>query len=267
VVALARSAAAAGRVVALGAEALEGDLDVPAPLAAAFAGVGADVLVNLASLGFGHGPAVIAAATDAGIVRAVFVSTTAIFTTLAAPSKAVRLAAESAVAASALGWTIIRPTMIYGTPGDRNMVRLLKLVQRTSVVVVPGDGRGLQQPVHVDDVALAISAAVERPATAGVAYDLAGPDALPLNAIIADAADTLGRRPRIVHVPLGPTTAMVRAYERVARHPRLRAEQLARLAEDKVFDIAPARRDLDFEPRSFTEGIRAEAEMLASPGA
>ncbi len=242
---------------------MEGDLDEPASLACAFAGAGADVLVNLASLGFGHGPTVIAAATDAGIRRAVFVSTTAIFTTLPAPSKAVRQAAESDLASSVLSWTIIRPTMIYGTPGDRNMVRLLKLVQRRSVVVVPGTGRGLQQPVHVDDVAMAISAAAERPATAGVAYDLAGPEPLTLDAVIAASAAALGRQPHIVHLPLGPTTAMVRAYERVARRPRLRGEQLARLAEDKVFDIGPARRDLGFEPRSFTEGIRAEAAMLA----
>ncbi len=260
--ALARSADAAGRVAALGAEPVRGDLDDPASLNAAFAGSDADVLVNLASLGFGHVPAVIAATTAAAIGRAIFVSTTAIFTTLSASSKAVRQAAEADIVASNLSWTIIRPTMIYGTPGDRNMARLLKLVQRRSVVVVPGGGRGLQQPVHVDDVAMAITLAAERPATTGAAYDVAGPEALPLDTIVAAAAEALGRRPCVVHVPLGPTTAMVRAYERVARRPRLRAEQLVRLAEDKVFDIGPARRDLDFRPRTFVEGIRAEAEML-----
>jgi hypothetical protein len=40
-------------------------------------------------------------------------------------------------------------------------------------------------------------------------------------------------------------------------------EQLKRVAEDKVFDIGPARLDLDYAPRCFAEGIRAEAAMGA----
>ncbi len=261
---LARSPEAAGRIASLGAEPLRGDLDDAASLGDGFAAAEAQVLVNLASLGFGHAPAVIAAATSAGIERAVFVSTTAIFTTLSAPSKAARQTAEADIVASGLHWTI-RPTMIYGAPGDRNMARLLKLIRRTPVVVVPRTGRGLQQPVHVADVAAAIAAAAERPATAGAAYDVAGPEALTLDAIIAAAAEAVGRRPLMVHVPLGPAASMVRAYERLVRRPRLRAEQLERLAEDKTFDIGPAHRDLGFRPRSFSEGIRSEADMLLPP--
>ena len=61
-----------------------------------FASAGCDALVNLASLGFGHAPAIVGAAVGAGLDRAVFVSTTAVTTTLPARSKAVRLAAEQA---------------------------------------------------------------------------------------------------------------------------------------------------------------------------
>ena len=61
-----------------------------------FAAARCDALVNLASLGFGHAPAIIAAAEQAGIGRAVFVSTTAVTTALPAPSKRMRLAAERA---------------------------------------------------------------------------------------------------------------------------------------------------------------------------
>ena len=113
-VALARSETAAAAVTALGARPVTGDLDDPRSVANAFARSGCDVLVNLASLGFGHGPGIVAAAELAGIPRAVFVSTTAVTTTLAARSRQVRLAAEQQVRESALDWTILRPTMIYG---------------------------------------------------------------------------------------------------------------------------------------------------------
>src|SRR5215831_16884028 len=54
-----------------------------------FAMQGADVLVNIASLGFGHAESIISAAKNAGIQRAIFISTTAIFTRLNAMSKKV----------------------------------------------------------------------------------------------------------------------------------------------------------------------------------
>jgi hypothetical protein len=42
----------------------------------------------------------------------------------------------------------------------------------------------------------------------------------------------------------------------------MKSEQVARLAEDKAVDIGPARADLDFDPRPFGDGIRAEAVEL-----
>ena len=68
-----------------------------------------DILVNIASLGFGHADGIVKAAEDAGIKRAIFISTTAIFTRLNASSKSVRLAAEETIMKSSLAYTILRP--------------------------------------------------------------------------------------------------------------------------------------------------------------
>ena len=260
--ALARTAAAAERVTELGATPIPGDLDDPASVDAAFATSEAEALVNLASLGFGHAPVVVAAAEEAGLKRAVFVSTTAILTRLATASKPVRVAAEETIAASALDWTIIRPTMIYGTPADRNMARLLRRLRRLPVLPLPGGGTALQQPVHVDDLATVIVNALDRPATVHRAYDVGGPEPLTLRAVIQEAGRAVDRAPRLVPVPLTPVVGLARLYEAVAPSPRLRSEQVARLAEDKAVDISPARIDLDFHPRPFAEGIRAEGAML-----
>jgi len=74
-VALARSQAAERVVAGHGARAMPGDLDDLGQMAEVFAAARCDALVNLASLGFGHAPAIIGAAQQAGIGRAVFVST------------------------------------------------------------------------------------------------------------------------------------------------------------------------------------------------
>ena len=87
-VALARSDAAARAVADCGARPVGGDLDEAGRLPDVFAAARCDALVNLASLGFGHAPAIIAAAEQAGIGRAVFVSTTAVTTTLARADEA-----------------------------------------------------------------------------------------------------------------------------------------------------------------------------------
>jgi uncharacterized protein YbjT (DUF2867 family) len=261
VVALARSEAAAATVMALGARPVMGDLGDASSVAGAFAKAGCDVLVNLASLGFGHGPAIVAAAERAGMSRAVFVSTTAVTTTLAAPSKQIRLAAEQRVRDSELKWTILRPTMIYGDAGDRNLSRLLRLLRRAPVLPVPGGGH-LQQPVHVADVAQAVLAAAQCPAAAARTYDVAGPEPLTFTELLTISASAVASRTRFVPVPLLPVIAAARGYELLTGSPRLRTEQVRRLAEDKVFAIDDAVRDLDYAPRSFADGIRAEARAM-----
>ena len=261
-IALARSQAAADSVSAAGAQPLHGDLADAGRLTAAFADADCDALVNLASLGFGHAAGIVTAAERAGIRRCVFVSTTAVTTSLPAQSKRVRLAAERRIRNSQLDWTIVRPTMIYGAPGDRNLSRLLTVLRKAPVLPVPGGGDRLQQPVHVADLAEAVLTAAERPAAVGRTYDLAGPHALTFAELLAISAGAVASHTRFVSVPLAPVVTAIRGYEKLSKRPRIRAEQLLRLAEDKAFAIDEAIRDLGYAPRPFAAGIMAEARAM-----
>ena len=156
-------------------------------------------------------------------------------------------------------WTILRPTMIYGALGDQNLSRLLTLLHRVPLLPVPGGGRHLQQSVHVADLAGAVLAAVERPAAAGTTYDVAGPAPLKFAELLQISARTVNSRARFVPMLLAPAMGAARCYERIGRHPRIRAEQQQRLAEDKALAIDDAARDLGYAPRSFADDILAEA--------
>jgi nucleoside-diphosphate-sugar epimerase len=221
-----------------------------------------DSLVYTASMGFGHVPGVVAAAEKAGVRRAVFVSTTGIFTRLPAESKAVRVAAEETVRASGLAWTIVRPTMIYGAPGDRNMERLLRRVANARPVFVPGNGSALIQPVHVDDLADAIVAAFSSPAAERKSYDLSGAAPLSLDATIAAAAAAVGARRTKIHLPLSPVAVTLRLFETLRLPVPVKSEQVRRLSEDKAFAHDDAVRDFGFAPRTFQAGIAEEARLL-----
>ena len=227
VVALARSEAAAAAVAALGARPAGGDLDDPVSLAKGFAAAKCDVLVDLASLGFDHEPA-IAAAERSAIARAVFVSTKVVKTSLPAACERVRPAAEQRIRASDLNWTILRPTVIYGDPGDRNLSRLLPLLPRAPILPVHGAAHS-QQPVQAADVADAVLAAAERPAAAGHVCDVAGPAPLTFTELLRTAADAVASRTRFVPVPLPPVVAAGRGYELLNKSPKIRVEQLRRL--------------------------------------
>lgn len=240
-----------------------GDVGDVGSLAAALAGI--DVLVNVASLGFGHAPTIVQAAREAGVPRAVFVSTTALLTTIPAQSKAVRAAAEALIVKSGIAATILRPTMIYGSRRDRNISRLIGYVKASPLIPVFGSGSHLQQPVHVDDVAAAIACSALTPLATGRTYTIAGPQALSYNQVIDAVAAAVGRRVLKVHLPASPVVAALSRLESVGLRLPIKSEQVRRLEEDKTFEIADAVRDLGFSPRSFEEGVRLEvAEMAGS---
>jgi uncharacterized protein YbjT (DUF2867 family) len=237
-----------------------GDLQDESRLAEVFRGH--DLLLNIASLGFGHAAGIVAAAERAGVGRAVFVSTTAIFTGLNAPSKKVRVAAEQCVTNSRLAWTIVRPTMIYGSAQDRNICRLVCLVRRSPVIPVIGTGQRLMQPIYVDDLAHAIVAAGVQPACAGRAYNLSGREPLTFDELIRTVAAALNRHRLILHLPHRPIVGMLGFCERRGLVLPLRAEQVLRLEEDKAFSWAEAGRDFGFSPRPFSEGIRRQLVQM-----
>jgi nucleoside-diphosphate-sugar epimerase len=227
---------------------------------------GCHTLINVGSLGFGHGPDIVAAAKQAGIRRAVFVSTTAIFTKLDAKTKAIRMVAETAIQESGLAWTILRPTMIYGSERDRNIYRLVRVLTRIPVFPVFGDGTHLQQPIHVEDLAWAIVTVAQSDVAVGKAYNLAGKAPLSFNELIRTVGRVLGRRVFIPHVPQRVVLPMLELYGKISSRPILKVEQVLRLNEDKTFSYEDAARDFGFAPRSFEDGIKVMILSLRAKG-
>jgi nucleoside-diphosphate-sugar epimerase len=231
-----------------GLEVRVGDLAAPLPLA------GISTLIYCASMGFGHVPPLVRQLEACGVKRAVFVSTTAIFTSLPTNSRAPRLTAEAAVKTSSLDWTLVRPTMIYGTARDRNISRLLRFLKRWPIF--PVCGNALWQPIYVEDLAAAVVAALDSPSAIGTAYNLAGAAPLAFSDLVRTAARAVGRRVLLAPVPIDAAVMAARLTRIVS------PEQIRRLAEDKAFAITDAARDFGFAPHTFEQGVRLEARAL-----
>jgi len=238
-----------------------GDVSNTESLASAMQGT--DMFVNIASLGFKHADSIVRAAKDAGIQRAVFISTTAIFTQLNASSKKVRVAAELAVETSGLKYTILRPTMIYGSPRDRNMWRLIKFMRLSPIVPIFGDGKYLQQPIYVDDVAAAVLGCLKADVTIGKSYNIAGKHPLTYDEVIDTIAKAMNRRVWKLHIASKPVVFLLGLFERMHIPFPIKAEQVLRLNENKDFSYTQAERDFGFSPFSFEVGIGMELNSVA----
>jgi len=248
------------KLLDLGLKCVEGDLSDLNSLKKIFPAY--KTLINVASIGFGAAPTIVQACEESGIDRAIFISTTAIFTHLNAPSKGIRVAAENSIKNSHLKYTILRPTMIYGTPKDRNMIRLLTFLDKFPIIPIFGSGKFLQQPVHVEDVAWAIVKAVKCPQTHQKEYDISGKEALTYNQIIEIASEALGKKTIRLHIPVYLAIALIKAIKLLGVKLPITEEQILRLNENKNFDYSLASQDFQYSPRSFTEGIHQEVQFL-----
>lgn len=223
---------------------------------------GVDTLINIASLGFGHGPDIVKACEKKGLPRAIFISTTAMFTQLNASTKVIRQKAEKSIKDSNINYTILRPTMIYGTEKDRNMCRLIKFLNKSPVFPVFGNGEYLQQPIHVDDLADAIIKALLSKNVLRKEYNLSGKMEIPYNEIIDITSSFLNRKIRRIHLPVKPVLLALSGYEKFSSKPILKAEQVLRLNENKNFSHEEATKDFNFITRSFKEGIKQEIQLM-----
>ena len=223
----------------------------------------ADALLHVA--GIEYAPPVVRAAGRAGVERVLIVGSTSAHSAYAFRSGP-KLRMERLVRGSGLAWTILRPSMIYGSERDKNVHRLLRFLDRSPVFPVFGLGTNLWQPVYHEDCARGVLEALERPASVRRSYDLPGAEPLAYLDLVKTAAAALGRSPRIVRLPIEPIRLALAAGERLRLPLPFDSGQVMRLREDKAYPYERARRDLDYAPRPFKEGVALEVARLRSLG-
>lgn len=152
-----------------------------------------------------------------------------------AEDRVLRVAASRGAAA-----TLLRPTLVYGAGRDRSLAPIARFARRWRVFPRIVGARGLRQPVHADDLALACIAVASSPRTAGRHYEVGGGERLSFPAMIERTCRSLDVRCVAVPVPL----FALRAF---APH----SAAVARLARDLVADNGDAARDFGWAPRPF----------------
>lgn len=165
------------------------------------------------------------------------------------------LEAEGAVRAAAPQARILRPTMIYGYPGDGNLSVLMRKMRRWPLAPMMGSGGALQQPVYYKDLAQAAVDCLFDAASAGTTRAVAGPAPVTKIALYQAVAAAARATPIIASVPSAPAAVMTRLFERMGLHFPVKSAQFRRADLDKI----PLGAETTLTKTSLEEGLRALA--------
>ena len=161
--------------------------------------------------------------------------------------------AEQRIAAACeqhnVGWTILRPTLIYAEGRDTNITPLSHLIRRFGFMPLVGGAPGLRQPVHAEDLAIGALAAASSRAAINKVYALPGGETLTYREMIGRIFDGMRLPRRTISVP----PALWRAGFILAKplFPGANVAMGTRMMKDMTFDSTPAVQDFCWHPRAF----------------
>jgi NADH dehydrogenase len=284
VVALVRSAGAGEKVtqrltaaLAANLELRTGDVDRPATLPPALAGV--DAVVHLVAIprDWNGGKKLlevnldgtrnlIAAMQASGVRRLVHLGALGVEDREQLHYATSKARAERAVVESGLEWTVLKPSLLFG-PGDGFFNIVADLVRLSpGVVPVPGDGTSRFQPLHVGDLALCLRLSLERPETVGHAFELGGPRIWTYREITAEVCRGMGRRRAIIPMPVPLIKIVAGVAEAVHLPFPVATDQLRQLALDNVGPLDGVHSAFGFIPRRMEGELRYLRRRKAQQG-
>jgi len=288
--AMVRNPAKAGELVAAGASIVTGDMTDPGSFAAATCGCQAVLHFAGTTNEFKprahfervnvEGTRVLAeAALRDGVERFIHVSTVWVYglwsgpgvcetspcresgqayadTKLGAEREVRRLTAERGLPA-----VILQPSEVYG-PGDPNWTeRPLELIKNGRMILA-GGGRGLVQPVFIDDIVEGIVAAAER-GRVGETYILCGAEVVTIGEFFGHYARMMGKA-RLPSIPGRLALGLAGASESMAkvlrRAPVFTRQEVMSTTATATYDGRKAERELGFKPKTTLAAGMREVE-------
>lgn len=151
-----------------------------------------------------------------------------------------------------IGWTILRPTLIYGRSNDRNLSEIVKIIRKLRFFPLFGKAEGLRQPIYVDDVALACLLAGLSSNTMNKAYNISGAERLSYKQMVAHVFAAMGLKPRFLTINLSLFSLALFFLKKIPRYRNWNADMVLRMNRDMVFSHDEATHDFGFNPRRFS---------------
>jgi len=206
------------------------------------------------------------AARAAGVERLVMVSPLGSAPSAGLPFLRSRGAAEQHVRESGVPHVLLQSSLMFGA-GDRLVEGLIRVLRRTGVVLLPGTGRTLVQPIWVGDVVSCILRALQDDDCVDRTIPIGGPQHLSYEEI-ADQVSKMMNLPRVkLHLSPRALGWTVRLLETFGQHLFLGYRHLELLDVGTVTAPDAVVRSFGFHPMPLIEGIAYQVATASAAGA
>lgn len=163
--------------------------------------------------------------------------------------------AEHLIINSGLDYTIIRTGLVYGA-GDGFTQSLAKLMRMSPLLVlVPGEGKMLVQPLWVDDLVTGLLWALDLPASTNSVIEVGGPEHLSFYEVMETVAKAIHKGPKFISsnpIQLGALTQFLQGlFKDFPTNPFW----LDYLAENRVTALDSMPRHFGINPARFSQKL------------
>ena len=111
-----------------------------------------------------------------------------------------KILTENRLYDSGLPYVVLRPDMIY-CRNEKKMTEYAGMIQKGFAVVV-GSGTYLRSPTHLDDMLAIFELVLNGNRFTNKVYEVGSPEPLSMDDIVKTLARVLGRKVRLIHLPL-----------------------------------------------------------------
>ncbi len=161
---------------------------------------------------------------------------------------------EEAVRSSNLDYTILEPSVMFGT-GAGFITRLVRSLKTFPFLApIPGSGKTRFQTIWVEDVATCVLKALGGEKSRQTCR-IGGPEHLTYEQILDAVIAALGTKRIKVHLPLLLMRPAVMAMEKVMSDPPVTLGELKQLEVDNTTDLDSVERQFGFKPLPLSQGL------------
>lgn len=197
-----------------------------------------------------------AASRDAGVEKFIQISGIGADAKSSSPYIRARGRGEEAVKAAFPGAVIVRPAVMTG-PDDAFITTIARLIRLLPIYPLFGEGSTRLQPVHVEDVAEAVSRlALGQSSTNAAIFEFAGPRIYSYRELVGEIAAQLKVRVRTVPVPFALWSILATATEFLPSASLTRNQVDLMRLDNVAAESLPGLKELDIQSRGIEEVIR-----------
>lgn len=204
---------------------------------------------------------IVKAAVYANVKRIILVHTTGIYSKFKSASEEYQRIEKNVgaiVEGKNIEVVILRPTLIYGSIHDNNMIVFIKMIDKLKYVPIVDNGSGLLQPVFAKDLGKAYYQVITNTSISAGNYILSGDQPITMKALFQEIANTLNKKVVFISFSSRTSILLAKILKNFTFGKLNFIERVQRMTEDRSFSHEKASLDFGYKTTPLSEGLEFE---------